>query len=147
MSITQPSSRCYPPLEEGWNQGKVAVFDERGASDLVYHDPAWPDVHNLEDYKRYVTQFRSAFPDLHMTIEDMIAEGDRVVVRWTMHGTHTGDIVRLAMHVPATGKQVTVMGITIDRFAGGKVVEIWMNTDTLGFYQQLGLIPVPQPVG
>ncbi len=69
-----------------------------------------------------------------------------MVIRWTWRGTNTGDIV-IPMHIPATGKQVTVTGITISRFAGGKSVEDWHLADYLGLYQQLGLIPVPQPVG
>ena len=83
---------------------------------------------------------------MHSTIEDMIAEGDQVVVRATIRGTNTGDIVT-PMHIPATGKQVTVSGMTIVRFAGGKGVEVWNLTDTLGIFQQLGLIPVPGQPG
>jgi len=69
-----------------------------------------------------------------------------VVVRWTMRGTNTGDIVTL-MHIPATGKQVTLTGIGISRTVEGKTVELWNEQDYLGLFQQLGLIPVPQPVG
>jgi len=134
-------------IEEGWNQGKIAVFDELCAFDWIHHDPTQPHVRILENYKRYVTERRSAFPDLHFRVEDMIAEGDQVVVRWMWHGTHTGDLLTPMMHLPATGKQVTVTGITIFRFADGKVVETWNQSDRLGLYQQLGLIPVPQPVG
>lgn len=147
MSTEANKALVRRATEEVWNQGKLAVLDEFAASDSVYYDPAVPYVHNLEDYKRYVTQFRSAFPDIHVTIEDMIAEGDKVVMRWTLHGTHTGNIVRLGMHVPATGKQVTQTGITIFRFVEGKGVETWANSDAFGLYQQLGLIPAPQPVG
>jgi predicted ester cyclase len=77
----------------------------------------------------------------------VIAEGELVVVRWTMRGTNTGELVSPTMHIPATGKQVTVTGIGIVRFAGGKGVELWNEQDSLGLYQQLGLIPVPQAVG
>jgi predicted ester cyclase len=80
-----------------------------------------------------------------MTIEDMVAEGDHVVVRMTTRGTNTGDIVTPTMHVPATGKQVTMTGILIARLASNRVVEIWHQVDYLGLFQQLGLIPVPQP--
>jgi steroid delta-isomerase-like uncharacterized protein len=129
-------------IEEGWNQGHVALFDELTAPHWTYHDPSFPNVRTLEDYKRWTTETRSAFPDMSSTIEDMIAEGDRVVVRTTIRGTNTGDIVT-PMHIPATGKQVTASGMTIVRFAGGKGVEVWNQTDTLGLFQQLGLIPVP----
>jgi len=128
--------------EEGWNQWNVAVFEELSAPNWVFHDPGLPDVRTLADYKRFATESRNAFPDLHLTIEDMIAEGDQVVVRYTLRGTNTGDIVT-PMHIPATGKQFTVTGIAIVRFAGGKGVEVWEQDDDLGLYQQLGLIPAP----
>ena len=133
-------------IEEGWNQGNVALFDELTAPNWIYHDPSFPNVRTLEDYKRWTTETRSAFPDMYSTIEDMIAEGDQVVVRASLRGTNTGDIVT-PMHIPATGKQVTVSGMTIVRFAGGKGVEVWNLTDTLGIFQQLGLIPVPGQAG
>lgn len=132
--------------EEGVNQGKVAVFDELAAPNWVYHDPSFPHVRTVEDYKRFITETRSAFPDFHVTIEDWIAEGDQVVMRSTWRGTNTGDFVT-PMSLPATGKQVTVTGITIVRFAGGKGVEVWSQGDTLGLFQQLGLIPAPGQPG
>ena len=94
--------------EEGMNQGNIAVFDELCAPNWVYHEPGSPDVRTLADYKRSITEARSAFPDFHTTIEDLIAEGDKVVMRSTWRGTNTGDFVT-PMPLPATGKQVTVM--------------------------------------
>jgi predicted ester cyclase len=107
---------------------------------FIHHDPDFPNFHTREDYKQWVTEARNAFPDLHLTIDDMIAEGDKVVTRWTFRGTNTGDMVS-PMHIPATGKQVTVTGITIDRFANSKFVEDWHQGDIMGFMQQLGLVP------
>jgi len=75
-------------IEEGGNQGNVAVFDELSAPNWVYHDPNFPDAHTLADYKRSITEARSAFPDFHTTIEDLIAEGDKVVMRSTWRGTN-----------------------------------------------------------
>ncbi len=129
-------------MEEGWNQGNVAVFDELSAPNWIIHDPNLPQVRTLEDYKRWATETRNAFPDLHGTIDDLIAEGDQVVVRYTIRGTNTGDFVT-PMSLPATGKQVSVTGIAIIRFAGGKGVEVRQVGDTLGMFQQLGLIPAP----
>jgi predicted ester cyclase len=129
-------------FEEVLNQGNLAVAFELNAPNWVYHDPNAPDVRTLEDYKRWITENRSVFPDLHLTIEDLIAEGDQVVGRYTLRGTNTGEIVT-PMHIPATGKQVTVTGIAIIRFAGGKGVEVWNQGDNLGLLQQLGLIPAP----
>ena len=85
-------------------------------------------------------EFRSAFPDFHVTIEDQIAEGDRVATRWTMRGTHEGEF----RGISPTGKQITVTGIGIFRFSDGKVVESWDNFDQLGMMRQLGVIPSPE---
>ena len=134
-------------IEEGWNQGKIAVFEELCAAYWIHHDPSQHHVRTLEDFKRNVTERRRAFPDLHFGMEDMITEGDQVIVRWMWQGTHTGDFVTPTIHLPATGKSVTVTGITIFHMAAGKVVETWNQSDRLGMYQQLGLIPLPQPVG
>src|SRR5260370_37813422 len=79
--------------EEGWNQGNVAVFDELNAPNWVYHDPGFPDVRTLEDYKSWVTETRGAFPHLHITIEELIAERDQVGRRGTARVAHTGGIV------------------------------------------------------
>lgn len=134
-------------FEEVLNEGKVALLDELCAPNFLYHDPALPDVRTLEDYKRFLTETRSAFPDLHFTLEDVIAEGGLVVTRWTMRGTNTGDFVLPTMRIPATGKQITLTGIGISRTVDGKTVELWNEQDNLGAFQQLGLIPLPQPVG
>jgi steroid delta-isomerase-like uncharacterized protein len=127
---------------DAFNQKNLAVFDELSAPNWIYHDPGFPNVRTLKDYKQWCTETRSAFPDFHVTIEDMIAEGDKVVVRQTLRGTNTGNIVT-PMPLPATGKQVTASAITIIRFAGDKGVEVWNLGDSLGFMQQLGVIPAP----
>ncbi len=125
-------------LETVWHQKKVTSAEDHLAPDFVNHDPAMT-LQGLEQYKPFVTGYLSAFPDLHFTIEDQIAEGDKVVTRWTARGTHQGPF----MGMPPTGKQGTVTGITIDRFANGKIVESWYNFDALGLLQQLGVIPAP----
>jgi predicted ester cyclase len=102
-------------------------------------------VRTLEDYKRWATETCNAFPDNHVTIDGMIAEGDKVVMRCTLRGTNTGDFVT-PMPLPATGKQVTMTAMVIVRFAGGKGVEVWQVGDTLGMFQQLGVIPAPGQV-
>jgi len=89
--------------------------------------------------KELIAGYRAAFPDIHVTIEDQIADGDLVVSRWSAKGTHQGEL----MGIPATGKHATVTGITIDRIADGLIVESWNNWDTLGLMQQLGAIPAP----
>lgn len=89
--------------------------------------------------KQLVMMNRNAFPDYACTIDDQIAEGDRVVTRWSMHGTHDGEM----MGIPATGKTVTMTGIAIDRFSNGKFAESWLELDTAGMLQQVGAIPSP----
>src|SRR5260221_14544004 len=133
-------------IEEVWNQGNLAVFDELYAPDFIFHDPGLPHVRTHEEYKQWIAERLNAFPDLHITIDDLVAEGDQVVMRLTFRGTHTGDLVT-PMPLPATGKQVTVPGITIVRLVGGQAVEVWSQGDTLGFLQQLGLIPAPGQAG
>jgi steroid delta-isomerase-like uncharacterized protein len=140
MSTEENKANVRRWTEEGWNQRNGAAFDELAASNWVYHDPGLPNVRTLADYKRWANETHNAFPDNHVTIEDMIAEGDKVVVRHTLHGTNTGAIVT-PMPLPATGKQVMASGITIVRIAEGKGVEVWSQTDTLGIMQQLGVIP------
>jgi steroid delta-isomerase-like uncharacterized protein len=110
--------------------------------DFVYHN-ASRTIHGLEPFKQYLSMLLTAFPDLHVTIEDMIGEGDKVVVRFTFRGTHQGDL----RSIPPTGKQVEVTGIDIICAANGKVVEEWANIDELGLMQQLGVIPIPGQAG
>jgi steroid delta-isomerase-like uncharacterized protein len=124
--------------EESWNQGNLALLDELVSSDFVLHDPNYPQpVRGAEGFKQYVQTFRSAFPDLHFTIEDIIGEGDALAVRQTGRGTHQGEL----FGIPATGKQVTVTAMIFHRFASGKPVENWVNSDSMGMLQQLGVIP------
>ena len=140
MSTEDNKALIRLAIEEEWNRGNFAYVDEQTTSDYIHHDPGNPHVRTREEYKQWVTDSRNAFPDLHITIEEMFAEGDLVATRFTFRGTNIGDMVT-PMYIPATGKQVTVSGITIARFAGGKVVEDWHQADMLGFMQQLGLIP------
>ncbi len=140
MSTEDNKALIRLAIEEEWNHGNFAYVDEQVASDYIHHDPGNPNVRTREDYKQWVIESRNAFPDLYVAIDDMVAEGDLVATRWTFRGTNTGDMMT-PMPLPATGKQVSVSGITIARFAGGKVVEDWHQADTLGMLQQLGVIP------
>jgi len=127
-------------MEEVWHKGNMIFVDENFATDYVDHHPALAGLPQREGFKQLVTMNRTAFPDLHFTLEDLVAENDKVVARWTARGTHKGPLRGIA----PTGKQVTVTGITIFRITGGKVAERWFNEDTLGMMQQLGVIP---PIG
>jgi len=127
--------------EEVMNQKKRAVLDEVFDLNVVDHfaPPGTPG--GLEGARQTLGMFLTAFPDLHFTVEDLIAEGDKVVARATLSGTQQGTF----MGIPATGKHVTIRGIEINRFEGGKSVEHWVEMDTLGLMQQLGVIPSPGP--
>jgi steroid delta-isomerase-like uncharacterized protein len=124
-------------IEEVWNKGDLDVFDEVFAPNLVNHDPFNSEVRTAEDYIGFISTGVAAFPDLHYTVEDVIAEGDKVAFRFVFSGTHKGEMGG----IPATGKQVTMTGMTICRCEGGKIVELWANWDGLGYLQQLGLVP------
>ena len=123
-------------FEEVW-EGKLNVADEIYDASNVAHGLGVKLSPGPEGFKQFVSIYRSAFPDVHFTIEDQIAEGDRVVTRWTARGTHKGEL----MGIPSTGKQTVVTGITIDHFVGDKIVEAWNNWDGLGMMQQLGVVP------
>jgi steroid delta-isomerase-like uncharacterized protein len=124
-----------------WNKGKaaaMAVIDEMYATNFVSHGDE--DIRGIKNVKKSTSEEFKAFPDLHFTIDDMVAEGDKVAARITMTGTHKAEY----MSAPPTNKKITIKAITIERFAGGKIVEEWGIADTLGLMQQLGLAPTPK---
>jgi steroid delta-isomerase-like uncharacterized protein len=144
MSTEQNKTIVRRYWEEIWNQGNLAVVDELIAADFDGH-PAPSDAdfgRGPAGQKQLVGLYRGAFPDMRMTIDDMAADGDRVVLRWTARGTNTGEM----MGMPATGKPATVTGIVINRLAAGKIAEGWTSFDALGMLQQLGVIPTPEQV-
>jgi len=125
-------------FEEVWNKGNLLVTDELFAPNYVHHDSSTPDVgRGPESEKKRATLYRTAFPDLRLTIEDIIAEGETVMARWSCRGTHKGDLSGIA----PTGKQFTISGISIARIANGKMAEGWVNWDALSLMQQLGVVP------
>ncbi len=140
MSTEENKALVRRLIEEVWNQGNLAVFDELYDPNFLFHDPALPQVRTREDDKHWISETLGAFPDFHLSIEDVIAEGAQVVVRLTARGTNTGAIVAPMSH-PTTGKHVTVTAIAC--FANDKFVEIWHQVDTLGLLQQLGVMPAP----
>jgi len=128
-------------FEEALNQRNLDLVDEIYATGYVYHLPGSPEIHGSEGFKQLQAMQFAAFPDLHFTVEDMFAEGDKVVTRYTVLGTHEGE----HMGIPPTGKQITVTAMTIHRIASGKIVEDWGSYDALGLMQQLGVIPPMVP--
>ena len=126
-------------VEQIFNKKNLTYIDDFIATDVVDHSapPGLPP--GIEGYRLKVGAFTSAFPDLQITYEHMIAEGDMVAGRFTLTGTHQGEFAG----IPATGKQVSVTGHDFVRLTDGKLVEHWVEMDTLGMMQQLGVIPAP----
>ena len=128
--------------EEVFNSGRLEAMDELASPNLVAYDAVPPGVpeRGPEPYKRTAAMFRSAFPDLHQEIEDMVAEGDTVAVRVTLTATHRGPF----LGVEPTGRRVRCGGMDFIRFREGKMVEHWTATDDLGLMQQLGVVPASE---
>ena len=124
-------------VEEAFNQGNYDVIEELIVPTFVNHDPATGDVTGYDGLRQSIDGYRSAFPDLKITIEEQLAEGDLVATRWTAKGTHKGELMGIA----PTGKESTVTGQTLDKIIDGKIAESWNNWDTLGMMRQLGVIP------
>jgi steroid delta-isomerase-like uncharacterized protein len=124
-----------------WEEGNIDLVDELLAPDYINHTPATPDQPTgPEGVKAVVAMFRSGMPDLRVVIEDMIAEGDKVAVRYTLEGIHEGDL----FGVPPTGQRLSIKSISVERVSDGKIREHWRVTDSLDMMQQLGVIPVPE---
>ena len=140
MSAEENKAVARRVLHEVVQKGNLDVVDELIAPEYRYSAPGNPEVRGPEGYKQLVTMYRSAFPDMQMTEDDIVAEGDKVVTRWTARGTHRGEL----MGIPPTGKQINVTGMVIARIAGGKIVEEHEVFDALGMMQQLGVVPTPE---
>ncbi len=126
-------------VDEVQSRGNIDAIDELCSSEFVNHSAPPRVPSNCEGVKQVTTMFRQAFPDSYFTVEDMVAEGDKVATRKTFHGTHQGEF----MGIPPTGQQVSIGLIDIVRLANGQVVEHWSMGDNLGLMQQLGVIPQP----
>jgi steroid delta-isomerase-like uncharacterized protein len=128
--------------EEVWNKRRVELVDELMSPSHAMHDNHLPDSGvGPEAYKRNVARYVTGFPDLRFTVEDMVAENDRVAVGWTISGTHKGEF----RGISPTGKKVSVEGITIHHIADGKIMDSYANADYLGLMQQLGVAPAFGP--
>jgi steroid delta-isomerase-like uncharacterized protein len=125
-------------LVDAFSTGDLAPADAWVAPDFQNHDPSTPPLpQGPEGFKQLITGYRAAFPDIRMTLDDVLVEGDKVVGRWTAQGTNTGSLNGM----PPTGKKATISGISILTFVNDQVAEQRTNWDTLGMLQQLGVIP------
>ena len=124
---------------ELWGGGSEVVAEELLSDTYVGHMTGNPAPLDRAGWLEFFRAFRVAFPDAQFTIDDMIGEGDRVVLRLTMRGTHRG----VFNGIPPTGRRVLVTGVSIERVVGGRIMEGWVTNDALGMLQQLGVIPPP----
>ncbi len=123
-----------------WNRGDLDVTSEVMVANARYHGPHMPNgIGNRENWRQAIAMYRSAFPDSHVTFDELIVTGDTVVGRWSATATHTGQLPGVA----PTGKRIAMGGITIYRLSGGKIVEAWEQLDMLGMWRQVGVVSLP----
>ncbi len=134
MSIEENKAIARRWNDEIWNKGNLAAIDGLMASNFAWRSAPPGMASDLASFKQYVASL-SSFSEVKCVAEDMVAEGDKVAVRWTWSGKHTGEYMGMA----PTGKKVTITGISIIHIAGGKIVEEWDEQDNLGFMEQLGV--------
>jgi steroid delta-isomerase-like uncharacterized protein len=127
-------------FEEVLTAGNLALIEDLISPNYVSHYPAGYELGGgPEDVRHIVTSVRRAFPDVHFTVDDLIAEGEKVVCRWTFQGVQEADF----MGIPPTGRKATVMGIAVYRVVSGQITEAWFTWDALGLMRQLGVEPLP----
>jgi steroid delta-isomerase-like uncharacterized protein len=129
-------------FDEVWNQGRNETIDELLPAEGVGHGlgDSETDLRGPAEFKAFVANFRNSLPDVHIRLNDIFSQGDRVVVRLTLEGTHTGH----GFAVPPTGRRVRIQGIVITRIQNGQIVEGWNSYDQLGLLRQLGALPALQ---
>jgi steroid delta-isomerase-like uncharacterized protein len=137
QDIKRAAARFYEMVNETMRTGNAALLDEVVAPNAVDHNPGPGQAPGRDGIKKAFIEFRSAFPDMRMDVQDMVAEGDKVACRVISRMTHRGDF----QGIPATGRQVTLSVIDILRFVNGKMAERWGEFDSLGLMQQLGAVP------
>lgn len=134
-------TRFLRVVDEAWNKGNLDALDELHSPDYTEHHATFPDVGGLEAFKQMVAGARTTYPDFHITIYELILEGDKLAARWSWTGTHLGQTRQLA--ISPTGKEITLTGSHIFQIEGNKLIEGWQFADDLGLLQQLGLSPQP----
>jgi steroid delta-isomerase-like uncharacterized protein len=141
MSTEQNKALVRRFIEEVFNQGNISLVDELVAPNFVEHEELPPEIRpGPEGIKQFPAIFHSAFPDFKATINDLIAEGDKVVIQMTWNGTQQGEF----MGMPPTGKRFAIAVFDILRVAEGKIVEHWGLMDNMGMMQQLGAMPTSE---
>lgn len=136
--IDETRAMICKKIEEFWNKGNPALLPELFDTNYVHFDPNNPEVHDLESYTNWFSSIHAAFPDFQISINDTIVEGDKLVLRWTARGTHTG----VYMGIPPSGQHITFTGLNVYSISDGKIAEAWFNYDAIGMMQQLGAMSV-----
>ena len=140
MESENSKTLAQAQFERVWNLGDQAAVDELYTADCILHDPMIPvALQGRAAVRTLVQAYRVAFPNLAFTIEDQVAEADRVVTRWTARGTH----LRALLGIPATGRQVEVTGSSIARVEGCRIAETWVHWDRTALFKQLGVVREP----
>ncbi len=142
MSIQELKDKVIRFTEEAWNKGNLSTLDEFLNPDVVSYGSGREELKGIEAYKSRLADFHTDYPDFHVDIEEIIAEGDTVADRWTVQGTFTGP--GKTVPVPGTGKKFSVKGMWMGRFVDGKIVEDRYTYDTIELARQLGILPEPE---
>ncbi len=129
---------------DAWNTGNLDMLDEVFALDSTYHVPPFPDLVGIEAHKQFITEARLSYPDFHLMLHEIIAEGNVTVMRWTWHGTFSGPSSMIP--IPPTNRHGAAEGVHVVHWEQGKAVEAWHIGDWLGLLQQFGVIPTPEQV-
>ena len=127
-------------FDKAFNQGDLAAIDKLVAPDGISHHLSWGMPANRMGLKQLIAMLRTAFPDLHCTIEDQLIKGDKIAAHWTMRGTHKG----LFLGNSPTNKPILVQGLIYARIEDNQIIENWTMIDQMGVLQQLGLVPPPR---
>jgi steroid delta-isomerase-like uncharacterized protein len=139
MQASQNTRIVLDLLESGWNRGDMAAIDRAVAEGHIEHEPDGTDEVGRGHFSETVHTYRAAFPDMRIWVDDQLADGDRVVIRWTASGTHRGDL----NGIPATGRTAKVSGVYIHKLADGQITESWTMFDQIGLLVQLGVLVLP----
>lgn len=140
MAMNRTDSLFRQLFEHAFNEGTFAIVDELLAAGGITHTSTWGLPQNRDGLKQLIALFRSAFPDLHCTVEDEISTGDKVAAHWTLRGTHTG----LFLSNPPTNRSIAVQGMIFARTENGQIAESWALLDQMSILQQLGIVPPPR---
>ena len=139
MSAEELKAKARQVFDEAWNHGNVGALAGVYTDNFIHHSSPNPDIVGREAYKKFITNVRTSYPDVKVTIVEIFGEGNTTAIRWNLEGTQTGTSPTTG--APPTGKHVGITGCEVAHWADGKIIEQWEYEDWLGLLQQLGVIP------